>query len=69
MPKLSEEIKPIAMKVKIEDAKKVKDYLKTKGMKAADVDKEKWDTAEDIIESVVKLHGGTLEAYRQGGLG
>ena len=54
---------------KVEDAKKVKDYLKSKGHKQTDIDKQKWSKADDIVESVVKLHGATLESYRGCGLG
>jgi hypothetical protein len=58
-----------AAKVDVKDAKKVQDYLKAKGMAQAKVSKQKWTSPDDIIESVVRLHNGTLEAYRQGGLG
>lgn len=62
--------KPIENKVmaKQTNAKKVKDYLKSKGMSTAKLNKEKWTTPDEIIESVVKLHGGMMEAYRGGGL-
>jgi hypothetical protein len=33
------------------------------------VENEKWDSQDDAIESVVKLHGQTMDAYRSGGLG
>jgi hypothetical protein len=72
MPKLSEvdtkpagDVKP----AKVTDAKQVQDYLKAKGLTTAQVSKEKWVSPEEIIESVVKLHGQTMENYRQGGLG
>jgi hypothetical protein len=33
------------------------------------VDKMKWDTADNAIESVVKLHKQTLDGYKASGLG
>ena len=51
------------------DAKKVKAYLQGKGHTKAKLDKLKWTKADEIIESVVKLHGKILTEYRQGGLG
>ena len=33
------------------------------------VDKLVWETPEDAIESIVKLHGSTLDAYKGSGLG
>lgn len=54
---------------KQKDGAKVKDYLQAKGYKKADLDKQKWTKAEDIISSVVKLHGRTWEEYKASGLG
>jgi hypothetical protein len=54
---------------KITDGKKVKDYLQAKGHTKTKLDKLKWNTSVDIIESTVKLHGQTPENYRNSGLG
>jgi hypothetical protein len=56
-------------KIDAKDSKKVKDYLKAKGVKQSDLDKKKWSTSDEIIQSVVELHGGKMDAYRSGGLG
>lgn len=45
---------------------KAKAWLKAHGYEASKVDAESFD---DVIESVVKLHGKTLAEYKQGGLG
>lgn len=45
---------------------KAKAYLKAHGHKVDKVDAEPFT---DVVESVVKLHGKTLQEYRQSGLG
>jgi len=71
MPQSTNDIEPAddLKAAKVTDAKQVQDYLKAKGMTTAQVSKEKWASPEEIIESVVKLHGQTMENYWQGGLG
>jgi len=54
---------------KQKDGAKVKAYLQGKGYKKTTLDKQKWTTPDKIIESVVKLHGRTMEGYKAGGLG
>ena len=45
---------------------KAKAYLKAHGHEASKVDGEPFT---DVVESVVKLHNRSLEAYRGSGLG
>jgi len=44
---------------------KAKQYLKDRGHRHEDVDAEPF---VDVVESVVKLHGGTMDGYRRHGL-
>lgn len=65
------EIEPQAtIAAQVTNAVPVKAYLTAKtGIKAADLTKEVWTKPEDIITNAVKAHGGTLEDYRNSGLG
>jgi hypothetical protein len=61
--------KPVTA-AKTTDAVSVKAYLETRTkIKTADISKQVWAKPEDIIASTVKLHGGTLEGYKNSGLG
>jgi hypothetical protein len=62
-----DEVKPSAPL----DAAALKDWVSSEVTSFAkvEVDKFLWDNPEKAIESVVKLHGQTLENYRAGGLG
>lgn len=60
---------PIAA-AQVTDPAPVKSYLTTKtGIKAADISKQVWAKPADIIGNAVKAHGGTMENYRNSGLG
>jgi len=49
--------------------KKAKDFLKSKGIKADKVDKLKMDTEEDVIKSMLDLHGISYDQYKGGAVG
>jgi len=49
--------------------KKIKDFLKAKGRKVADVDKLKVDTEENLKKSMLELHKVSENEYRSGGVG
>ena len=66
---LAKAIEPGKLTAKITDAAKVKAYLQKAGVKSAEINKLAWGKPDDIIGSVVKLHGATLADYRAGGLG
>lgn len=62
--------KPTDTAAKIADPTPVKAYLTTyTKVKAADLSKQVWTKPDDIIGAVVKLHGATMESYRNSGLG
>lgn len=66
---VTSDVKPVDITAKVTDAAKVKTYLQSAGVKLSDMNKLAWGKPDEIIESVVKLHGASLENYRAGGLG
>jgi hypothetical protein len=64
----NEEPKPVTAAL-ITDAVAVKEYLTKAGVKSLELAKLPWEKPEEIVESVVKLHGATLASYRNSGLG
>lgn len=64
------EPKPVEAAAKVTDSAPVKSYLTAKtGVKAADISKQVWAKPDDIIGNAVKAHGGTMESYKNSGLG
>jgi len=62
--------KPTDTAAQVADPTPVKAYLTTyTKVKAADLAKETWTKPDDIIGAAVKLHGATMESYRNSGLG
>lgn len=56
----------IKTQAKESTAAEIKSYLKAKGHKSADVEKEKYTTKDDKIKSICKLHGVNEAEYQAG---
>ena len=70
VPTLKDEKSQVTTAAKVTDPIPVKAYLIAKtGVKSADLSKQVWEKPEDIIGNAVKAHGGTIENYRNSGLG
>ncbi len=52
------------MDLKVASKTDLTNWLKARGVKSATVNAMKLDTAEDRLESILKLHGLTLAGYR-----